>query len=657
MVRHGPTTARQRTQQPPRSVFVGDVRSGPVWRTHDWNTVLKGAVGTGSILRVNNETVPEIRKKTAAHRKVSFTRVCFSRELASESNAKPPRTSYAVVMAAVDQRGAIYAFDFQKNKFWIVAKSGISGSCIAFNPIRRRELIVGLSDHAIVCYNIDSCQIVCKLPAYHTSPTYSLSTHPTRPLLISTGQNESILWDTETWERKRLLVGAQLGIQQARYSSTGASIVTAFVDGKILVWNAETFLTQWSIDLATMLGEPVQIGLDRENCLALSRDAELMVYGGIGAKIYVWNMVERRLVHEILVPAFEGKGIAQIEFLGSTRVVALLSDEGALIFVEVSEARFVGQVEPGNLFKYFTLSSDGRLLSTILKEAGSVINVVRIDRVLDPTPPDVDAGEVSIALDELPEGIFREDETVKRELAIPTTSATTLHDLMDMQEGTVPLNDQKLKRFLLYYGSYPEKYRTLIWRVLARLPENRASYEALLEAGTHRSWKDFRTAFPVRSDRVAQSMERVLSALACWSPVYQGMEVLPAMVFPFVKMFLADMFAGFEIVVTVLVNWCQKWWEYYPNPPIEILDMIEGLLEYHDKELLDHFVEQNVTSQTYAWTMMRSLFSSIFNRTDWLTLWDHLLTNPPWFMYVVVVAFLRSHRVALLGTFKKVDFE
>lgn len=46
-----------------------------------------------------------------------------------------------------------------------------------------------------------------------------------------------------------------------------------------------------------------------------------------------------------------------------------------------------------------------------------------------------------------------------------------------------------------------------------------------------------------------------------------------------------------------LVNWCQSWWEYYPNPPIEYLEMIEDLLAYHDKELYSHFFQSQITSQ------------------------------------------------------------
>lgn len=45
------------------------------------------------------------------------------------------------------------------------------------------------------------------------------------------------------------------------------------------------------------------------------------------------------------------------------------------------------------------------------------------------------------------------------------------------------------------------------------------------------------------------------------------------------------------------VNWCQHWFEFFPNPPINVLSMVENLLAHHDKELLNHLMNYNITSQ------------------------------------------------------------
>ena len=45
------------------------------------------------------------------------------------------------------------------------------------------------------------------------------------------------------------------------------------------------------------------------------------------------------------------------------------------------------------------------------------------------------------------------------------------------------------------------------------------------------------------------------------------------------------------------VNWCQHWFEYFPNPPLNVLSMAENVLAHHDPELLQHLVERGITSQ------------------------------------------------------------
>lgn len=48
----------------------------------------------------------------------------------------------------------------------------------------------------------------------------------------------------------------------------------------------------------------------------------------------------------------------------------------------------------------------------------------------------------------------------------------------------------------------------MIWRFLLRLPENRESYESLLQMGLHSQIRDFRRKFPLKSDSLSRSMEK-----------------------------------------------------------------------------------------------------------------------------------------------------
>jgi hypothetical protein len=116
--------------------------------------------------------------------------------------------------------------------------------------------------------------------------------------------------------------------------------------------------------------------------------------------------------------------------------------------------------------------------------------------------------------------------------------------------------------------------------------------------------------------------------MAHWSAVFGETEYLPLLVFPFVKLFQNNQLICFEVVATVLgkklysaemsvscclsmkfenhfvylcpVNWCQNWFEFFPNPPINLLSMVENLLVHHDRNLLQHLVQANVKSQVGA---------------------------------------------------------
>jgi hypothetical protein len=46
---------------------------------------------------------------------------------------------------------------------------------------------------------------------------------------------------------------------------------------------------------------------------------------------------------------------------------------------------------------------------------------------------------------------------------------------------------------------------------------------------------------------------------------------LPRFAFPFVKLYGAKAEAAFELVATLLLNWCSGWFDLFPNPPLPLL--------------------------------------------------------------------------------------
>lgn len=134
------------------------------------------------------------------------------------------------------------------------------------------------------------------------------------------------------------------------------------------------------------------------------------------------------------------------------------------------------------------------------------------------------------------------------------------------------------------------------------------------------------------------------------------------------------------------VNWCQHWFEYFPNPPLNILGMVENVLAHHDRELLQHLVHSGITSQVrritrfcsvplhlsvftlsnvpavylwqlYVWPLLESLFSEVLTRDEWLRLFDSVFSNHPSFLLMACVAYITCCRQPLLRCSQKQDFD
>ena len=125
--------------------------------------------------------------------------------------------------------------------------------------------------------------------------------------------------------------------------------------------------------------------------------------------------------------------------------------------------------------------------------------------------------------------------------------------------------------------------------------------------------------------------------------MFGELSYLPALAFPFVKLFTRDDLAAFEAIMSVMLNWGHGWLETFPHAPLQIMGQVDSLLSHHEPELFRHLHDCGVDAQDYGWILMRSLFTEVLARHEWLRLWDHLVTaasNPSTLLFAVV-AYLR----------------
>jgi hypothetical protein len=102
------------------------------------------------------------------------------------------------------------------------------------------------------------------------------------------------------------------------------------------------------------------------------------------------------------------------------------------------------------------------------------------------------------------------------------------------------------------------------------------AYGALRARGTHPAFHDLAARFPGVPSRLLARLARTCSALAWWCPVFGEAEHLPAMAFPFVKLFAADDVGAFEALASVFLNVAPGWFESFPNPPMHVIAVAEA---------------------------------------------------------------------------------
>lgn len=215
----------------------------------------------------------------------------------------------------------------------------------------------------------------------------------------------------------------------------------------------------------------------------------------------------------------------------------------------------------------------------------------------------------------------------------------------------------RLVAILREFHEYPHKYRPLIWKTILRLPQSADEFGALIKRGRHSSTVNYRERYPLADASATRMLQRIVSCLSHWSPVFGQTQWIANFVFPFLKIFEHDAMVCFEVVATVLLNHGQHWFEFHPLPPINYLGMVENVLAHFEPTLVLHYTRIQVTTATYAWPLVQTAFTEMFDELQWMQLWDNILTEPPYFMLFCVVALnvLAKRQLELLNTADAVE--
>ncbi|XP_056142116.1 TBC1 domain family member 31 [Lampris incognitus] len=569
---------------------------------------------------------------------------------------------------AGDHHGNIYIFDISRNRFRLVQKTGQACTALAFNLRRTTEFLVALADYSVKCFDKDTKEQVSWMRG-HEGAVSSISVHSSGRYAITTSSDTAQLWDLDTFQRKRKLnIKQSVGIQKVYFLPLSNTILSCFSDDSIFAWESETLFCKYQLPVP---GDGPRICY---KAFAVTRDGKSLAAAGRSNLLHLWCLESKQLVKVIQMPA-KVRTVRQLEFLpdsfdgGASQILGVLSQEGMMRFISIHTCKLLFHIgSHDDAITVVAISPNGRHVVAVM-DNGS-INVYSIQKVTQeankPPPPQVtlvSGGEVDpypsyLRVKVKSEVIQRPARTSGRR-----TQAKVLRPLYgspaDDKENELPggLNKKRLVALLKAFGEYPAKYRMFVWRSLLCLPENHAAYSSLTDKGLHSAYLILHDKYPIKSHKLQRGLQRVLSALAHWAAIFGETEYLPLLTFPFVKLFQNNPLLCFEVVASVVVNWCQHWFEYFPNPPLNILSMAENVLAHHDKELLQHLVDCGITSQLYIWPLLETLFSEVLTRDEWLQLFDNVFSNHPAFLLMACVAYVTCCRAPLLLCSHKQDFE
>uniref|UniRef100_H9GFB9 TBC1 domain family member 31 n=1 Tax=Anolis carolinensis TaxID=28377 RepID=H9GFB9_ANOCA len=572
-------------------------------------------------------------------------------------------------LLAGDHQGNVYAFELAANKFNLVQRTAQACTALAFNLRRKTEFLVALADYSIKCFDTDTKELVSWMRG-HESSVSSISVHGSGRYAITSSADTAQLWDLDTFQRKRKLnIRQSVAIQKVFFLPLSNTIISCFKDNTVFAWEFDTLSCKYQ------LPSPIEGSALRYKVFAVTRDGRVLAAGGKSNHLHLWCLDSKQLLRIIQMPT-KVRSVRHLEFLpdsfdgGSNQVLGVLSQDNILRFINIQTCKLlfeVGTHEEG--ISMATLSPNGRYIAAVMENGSlSIYSIQALTQEINKPPP-----PLFKVIEESSRSRFDTDKLTVR--VAPGISAKpwkskasklqtkVLRPQRDVshedKENELPdgLNKKRLQALLKGFGEYPTKYRMFVWRSLLHLPENHLAFSSLLDKGTHSAFVHLQNEYPIKSRKLLRVLQRTLSALAHWSTIFGELPYVPLLAFPFVKLFQNNQLICFEVVATVIVNWCQHWFEFFPNPPINVLSMVENILAQHDKELLQHLMNYNITSQVYAWPLLETMFSEVLTREEWLKMFDNIFSNHPSYFLMVVAAYIICSRAPLLHCNQKEDFE
>ncbi|XP_054290012.1 uncharacterized protein LOC129005205 [Macrosteles quadrilineatus] len=466
----------------------------------------------------------------------------------------------------------------------------------------------------------------------HREPALHVSFCDLEPYCLTVCSTSAIIWDLRTnCLVHQLTLRSSICIKLVRFMPVSNHILGLFDDSSVHVWRLDSLV-------CTKQMFPEDWGGRNIRAVAFTRNGRGMVLAGQSAALAVF-VVDNWTLQKLITLPDNFKAVKHLEFVpqlfdgGANKILAVLTTNCVALFVDTESSillRSVEQVE--GCVNRLEASLSGKYVVLLMQ-----------------------TGEVDI---------FSSSQLIfggKHQLLVSEAQTDSVAKTRTKQQHHEQINKlvdlSQLRPILKEFGEYPEAYRKLIWKTILELPENQSAYVTLINKGIHPAFATLDKVFPLSDRSLSSSVKRLLSCLAYWSPIFLQVKHLPIFVLPFVKLIRHDQFACFETVASVIVNWCQGWFQFVPYPPLHLLDTVKALLASADNQLMAHFNRCHVTADLYVWSLLETAFYEVLGWKEWQQLWDHVLSNHPALLLFFVVAFNITCRSSLMNLHDIEDFE
>ncbi|XP_050347502.1 TBC1 domain family member 31 [Nymphalis io] len=524
-------------------------------------------------------------------------------------------------LACADNVGNIFLLNFADLQFWKLKNFGPC-TALQFVPYDLETLVVATTKNLeIVFVDSETTKVTLTLTG-HTAPIKHISFSNSKiNNLLTASSVEAILWELKN-HTKYFTLNTNSGpqIQQILFTPSSEYLVACFQNDTVQIWRHETMKSVKQI---------IPNELKHLKNVAFTMNGRAMAMAGLAPVLILFSLDTWKALKSIDLLKYNISGVQQLYFIpqmfdgGSNKILALLSSDCILYFFDIEALKMTHKIHPESSgIRKFVVSPTGKHFLCILQQGE--VNIYNSSYVMEYAQSSFDEK----ILEKMP------CSSISRKCVEHSSKRVEVQQRM-----RICMDSARLRRILMQYGEYPDKFRSIIWRSLLVTPRNKTAYSVLVDKGIHPAYKDIENQFTIHSSVTLKNLKRLLSCLAHWCPLFGVMKFLPSFVFPFVKVLQKDPLLLFESVATVFLNQCQLWFEYAPFPPISILAMIENILAEHDQQLLNHFCDLGVTSQTYALKILETAFSEVLTCSEWLILWDHILSNEPAFILMAVVSY------------------